>query len=259
MKGNALVMLAAAAAACSMACNNNSAPLAPAPAASASPSLSTPAPQSPINGQVLSGLSATLTATAATSDIASYVPQYRFQVFSDTSLLVQDSGLVASPSWTTTVTLTPNAKHTWKVRAESQGFSGAWSSAASFTTPDQPPAYRGQIGNWQACAGRIATDLVTCVWNTIYPTDSVGDLEVVKRVAWLLRGDGAGLLIKNSGDNVVLWQGYSLSASRICFADGHIYKIIGDAGPGGANSPGFADNGFVDLSLYVPAIDPSKP
>jgi hypothetical protein len=82
---------------------------------------------------------------------------------------------------------------------------------------------------------------------------------VVKRVAWLLRGKGAGLLIKNSGDNVVLWQGYALSASRICFSDGHIFKIISDAGPGGSNGPQYADNGFTDLSAYVPAIDPSKP
>ena len=38
-----------------------------------------------------------------------------------------------------------------------------------------------------------------------------------------------------------------------------IYKLIGDAGPGGTNVPDWADNGFVDLSLYVPAIDPGKP
>jgi len=258
MRVNAFVMLAAVAAS-SYACNNNSAPLAPAQTVSASPTLSTPTPQSPVGGQTIASLSATLTASAATSDVASYVPQYRFQLFNAANALVQDSGLVTAPSWTTTATLTPNSQHTWKVRAESQGFFGAWSGAATFMTPDPPPAYRGTIGNWQACAGRVATDLVTCVWDTIHPADSVGDLEVSKRVAWLLRGDGAGLLIKNSGDNVVIWQGYSFSASRICFADGHIFKIIGDAGPGGANTPGFSDNGFVDLSLYVPAIDPSKP
>ena len=53
--------------------------------------------------------------------------------------------------------------------------------------------------------------------------------------------------------------GISFSATRICFADGHIYKIIGDAGPGGTNVPGFSDNDFVDKSSYVPAIDPSTP
>jgi hypothetical protein len=84
-------------------------------------------------------------------------------------------------------------------------------------------------------------------------------MEVTKRIAWLLRGEGAGLLIKGGGDNVVIWQGFSLSASRICYPDGHIYKLMSDAGPGGANSPQFSDNAFVDPSLYVKAIDPSKP
>src|SRR5262249_27825096 len=98
-----------------------------------------------------------------------------------------------------------------------------------------------------------------CVWNTIRPVDSVGDMEVVKRVAWLLRGEQAGLLIKTSGDNIINWQGYSFSASRICYPDGHIYKIISDAGPGGANTPTLFDNDFVDPTMYVPAIDPSKP
>jgi hypothetical protein len=30
--------------------------------------------------------------------------------------------------------------------------------------------------------------------------------------------------------------------------DGHIFKLIGDAGPGGSNSPGFGDNGFVETN-----------
>src|SRR4029077_2231566 len=127
-----------------------------------------------------------------------------------------------------------------------QGFAGAWSADASFVTPDPPPSFAGQIGNWQACASQSNnTTLAICVWNAIHPTNSVGAFEVVKRVAWLLRGEGAGLLIKASGENVVLWQGFSFSATRVCFPDGHIYKIIGDAGPGGANQPGFADNDFV--------------
>ena len=45
----------------------------------------------------------------------------------------------------------------------------------------------------------------------------------------------------------------------MCYSDGHIFKRISDAGPGGTNGPGFADNGFVDKTLYVPAIDPRKP
>ena len=47
-----------------------------------------------------------------------------------------------------------------------------------------------------------------------------------------------------------------LARRQVSLAGG---KLIGDAGPGGTNVPGWADNGFVDISLYVPAIDPSKP
>jgi hypothetical protein len=224
------------------------------------PKISTPSPQSPVDAQLLGGLAATLAASSASVDISSFVLQYRFRVFTDLGLVVEDSGLVSAPTWTTTLALTPNAQFTWKVRAESQGYAGAWSDAGSFRTPDPPPAYNRPIGDWQSCGTiRNETALVGCVWNAVRPTDSVSDLEVTKRVAWLLRGTGAGLLIKASGDNVVLWQGYSLSASRICYPDGHIYKIMSDAGPGGTNGPEFADNDFVDPSLYVRAIDPAKP
>jgi hypothetical protein len=97
---------------------------------------------------------------------------------------------------------------------------------------------------------------VICVWNFVRPTNSVEDLEVTKRVAWLLRGSRGGLLLKGSGENTVPWLGQTFSATRVCFPDGHIYKIIGDAGPGGGNTPGWGDNDFVDPSLYVRAIDP---
>ena len=40
------------------------------------------------------------------------------------------------------------------------------------------------------------------MWNAVGPTNSVGDLEVTKRVAWLLRGERAGLLLKASGENI---------------------------------------------------------
>ena len=81
-----------------------------------------------------------------------------------------------------------------------------------------------------------------------------GAFEVIKRVAWLLRGQGAGLLIKNGGENIVSWKGYSFSAARICYPDGHIYKLLSDVPT--TNGPSWQDNGFVDPSLYLPAIDP---
>jgi hypothetical protein len=100
---------------------------------------------------------------------------------------------------------------------------------------------------------------VSCVHATIHPTDEFSGFEVTKRVAWLLRGGGAGLLIKNGGENIVPWRGFSFSAGRICYPDGHIWKVLSDVGPGGANGPAWSDNGFVDPSLYVPAIDPNLP
>jgi hypothetical protein len=65
--------------------------------------------------------STTLVASAATGQYATLAPQYRFQVFNDAGTLVQDSGLVAAPTWTIAITLTPLKRYTWKVRAEYQG------------------------------------------------------------------------------------------------------------------------------------------
>lgn len=252
---------AAAALALLTACGaaNNTA-TAPTITATPAPKITAPTPQSPVGGQLLGGLAATLNANAATVDSPSYTLQYRFQVINASGNVALDSGLVGSPQWTTPVALTPNNTYSWKVRAESQGFAGPWSDSASFRTPDPPPAYNRPIGDWQSCGSIVKKDaLVACVWNAVHPTDSVSDMEVTKRVAWLLRGEGAGLLIKNGGEGVVLWQGYSFSAARVCYPNGQIYKILADAGPGGTSAPTWSDNGTVDKSLYVPAIDPSKP
>jgi hypothetical protein len=257
-------LVAALAAGGALGCGSTpAAPAAPTivvTAAVAPPVVTAPTPQSPVNNERVTGLTTTLTASAATVNVATLVLQYRFQVFGDGDALVFDSGLVAAPSWTTPRTLTPNKRYTWKARAEAEGWMGPWSAVASFTTPDPPPAFASPIGDWQSCASRPNKDaLVACVHAAVKPVDSVGTFEVVKRVAWLLRGEGAGLLIKDGGENVILWQGYSFSASRICFSDGHIYKLFVDVGPGGLNAPAISDSGFVDRALYVPAIDPSKP
>lgn len=80
--------------------------------------------------------------------------------------------------------------------------------------------------------------------------------EVVKRVAWLLRDEGCGLLIgPSSGENVISWNGYTFRAGRVCFADGQIFKILSDV-EGGTHAPYWGDDGIVDQSLYVPAMDP---
>jgi hypothetical protein len=99
--------------------------------------------------------------------------------------------------------------------------------------------------------------LVDCIHAGVNPSRTVeGAFEVTKRVAWALRGEGAGLLIKNGGENIISWQGYSFSASRICYPDGHIYKVLTDVPA--TNGPSWQDNDFVDPKLYVPAIDPTR-
>ena len=107
------------------------------------------------------------------------------------------------------------------------------------------------MGNWQSCGSTPGDALVACVVAAVHPGQTVeGAFEVTKRVAWLLRGGGAGLLIKNGGENIVSWQGYSFAAGRICYPDGHIYKVLSDVP--GTNGPSWSDNGSVDRSLYVP-------
>lgn len=151
----------------------------------------------------------------------------------------------------------------WHVRAADPTTAGPWSAIQAFSMPDVPPAPPGPVpgprpgpgGDWQTC-GAIAGDaLVACVQAAINPPRTeAGAFEVTKRVAWLLRGQGAGLLIKTSGENIVSWKGFSFSAARICYPDGHIYKLLSDVPT--TNGPSWQDNGFVDPSLYLPAIDP---
>lgn len=260
MKPRTLVPVAALAFAA--ACGSSTSTTSPAPTntITPAPNITAPSAQTPTGNQLLGGLAVTLEAGTASVDQSSYTLQYRFQVLNDKDTLVEDSGPVSGTSYTTTKTLTPVAKYTWRVRAESQGYAGPWSSPGSFSTPEPPSAYNRPIGDWHSCGNLTKKDaLVGCVWNAVHPTDSVSDMEVVKRVAWLLRGEGAGLLIKAGGEGIVAWQGHTFSASRICYPDGHIYKILSDAGPGGANLPQYSDNDFVDPSLYVKAIDPAKP
>jgi hypothetical protein len=126
--------------------------------------------------------------------------------------------------------------------------------------PPHPPAPPTDPGDPLMGCGGIADklQLVTCIHDRVNPARTVeGAFEVTKRVAWALRGEGAGLLIKNGGENIVSWQGYSFSASRVCYPDGHIYKVLTDVPA--TNGPSWQDNDFVDRSLYVPAIDPRRP
>lgn len=258
-----LAAVMSAAAACQSASSAGSAPLAPS-AASASVtdtavtgSLKASAPTllSPANGTTVSSLSPALTVTGGRLTFDSGAVQYRVRIFDRVGTVAADSGLVSGPTWTPPAPLTPTSQYTWMARSEYRGLTGPWSGSSSFTTPVAPG---NDYGAWETtCQGRIDAALVDCVWNFVRPGNSVEDLEVAKRVAWLLRNRGGALLLKGSGENVVPWLGRNFSASRVCILpQGHLYKIIGDAGPGGSNTPGWADNDLVDPSTCLAAIDP---
>ena len=153
----------------------------------------------------------------------------------------------------------------WHVRAADPTTAGSWSTIFAFSMPDAPPIVITPInpgpgttvatGDWQSCGSVAGFDLVACVHKAVSPERTVeGAFEVTKRVAWLLRGSGGGLLIKPGGENIVTWKGTSYAAGRICFPDGHIYKVLSDVPT--TNGPSWQDNDFVDRSLYVPAVDP---
>jgi hypothetical protein len=210
----------------------------------------------PANSTTTDSLTPVFVVSGGQLSYSSAQPQYRF-VLKDGAGAMIDSGLVYGNQWTPPAPLTPTTAYEWNARPEYRGGVGAWSASSFFMTPVAPG---GDYGQWESICATVLPDrlsVVFCVWNFVKPTNSFGDLEVVKRVAWLLRNQGAGLLLKSSGENTVPWLGLTFSASRVCFPDGHIYKIIGDAGPGGTNSPGWSDNDFVDPSLYKAAINPN--
>jgi hypothetical protein len=151
----------------------------------------------------------------------------------------------------------------WRARASDGQTTSAWTTTQVFRTPapvappSPPPGTPPSTGSCDSLVND-KQKLVECIHDAVNPAAGSVDqaFEVTKRVAWALRGEAAGLLRKDGGENIVSWQGYSFSAGRICYPDGHIYKVVGDVG--GANTASWSDNGFVDPSLYVPAIDPSK-
>jgi PKD repeat protein len=144
--------------------------------------------------------------------------------------------------------------YTVSLTVTSEAGQSATSSRAIYVTAPGPPL--DAIEQCGQMPDRLA--LVACIHALVNPPRTVaGAFEVAKRVAWVLRGEGAGLLIKNGGDNIVSWRGYSFSASRICFPDGHIYKVLADVPA--TNAPSWQDDDFVAPSLYVPAIDPRLP
>ncbi len=235
------------------------------------PVLSAPGLLSPINNERVGSKRPTLTVSASDRNAAIGKLDYEFQVALDqafgqlvSAAIVPEQG--RETSFTPAGDLAADRQHFWRVRAGDGESTSPWGTTQTFRTalgpgpsPGPGPGPTPGPGNCDALVNGDRQLLVECIHATIRPRNEVEAFEVTKRVAWALRGQGGGLLIKNGGENVVSWQGYSFSAGRVCFPDGHIYKVISDVGPGGANGPQWADNDFVDRSLYVPAIDPSRP
>ena len=166
-----------------------------------------------------------------------------------------------------------NKTYFWRVQARDLGDSqalSAWSATKSFSTavpaPTPPAGGGGPIGNgnWQACGSTPGSALVQCVRNAVYRQSTVANIwDVTKRVAWLIRGQGYGLLIKDYGENIISWQGKSFSISRVCHPGGYPVKVLTDAGPGGANgatwAPDPADNVCSQPGRFWPALNPDLP
>lgn len=69
-----------------------------------------------------------------------------------------------------------------------------------------------------------------------------------------------GLLLKDSGANIFTCNGESYSFSRVCYNNGHVFKIVVDADPGGVRTPTWDDNSPPLLpSNYHVATDPTSP
>src|SRR6185436_15696744 len=74
-------------------------------------------------------------------------------------------------------------------------------------------------------------------------------------LAFLLRlldalpvSERAGLLLKPAGENIVPYNGQMVSAGRICYPDGQLYKVLTDVPT--TNGPSWQDDGTVDPSRY---------
>lgn len=109
------------------------------------------------------------------------------------------------------------------------------------------------------------------------PSMSVNHLDIVQRVAQTTKpdgtldgnfafisavrmaaNDGAGFVKSAAGkENTIGYGDGFVRTSRLVYADGHMYKLIADAGPGGANRPQWADEGMDDPALFVKAAEVS--
>ena len=96
--------------------------------------------------------------------------------------------------------------------------------------------------------------LIQCVISALaLPVNLQNAFEITRRVAWQLRGEKAGLLIKDPSSDVAVGFGdYTVSAVHIVYPNGQTYVVI-DPGTFGATG---SNDGFVDPGRYLPASDP---
>jgi hypothetical protein len=220
-----------------------------------------PAAVSPSPNQILGGLRTRFTVNNATRSGPVGGIVYEFEVAHDEAFTNRFGNWnIPEQSTQTSLDLPIDFAYSnvyyWHVRAFDGATSSGWSVTRALGTPN-PPAAAPVSDPTFGCPTADKMQLVQCIHDHINPAGSVDRaFDVTRRVAWALRGEGAGLLIKPGGENIVGWLGYSFAAGRICYPDGHIFKVLSDVPT--TNGASWQDNGFVDRSLYVPAIDPNR-
>lgn len=114
--------------------------------------------------------------------------------------------------------------------------------------PPPPPDALERHPSQVALVAQIKAQLSAEGFNLTGPC---GAFEIVKRVAWELREDGAGLFKKDPGQNQC--NGYGIDV--IIYDDGYVYDILGDAG--GANTPQWVPLALAPLDRYADPINPN--
>ena len=225
--------------------------------------INAPTTVSPAPNEHLTGIRTTLVVNDATTSGPVGALDYQFELANDEAFTnrVGSWNVHGQPNQTSLdlpIDLAYASVYYWHARAFDGQTTGDWSITHAFATPNPPASGGGGGGDPTfGCPTGNHEVLVQCIHDHVNPAHTVeAAFDVTKRVAWALRGEGAGLLIKNGGENIISWHGYSFAAGRICYPDGHIFKVLSDVP--GTNGASWQDNGFVDRSLYVPAIDPNQ-
>jgi hypothetical protein len=231
-----------------------------------------PTPVSPVNGETTADNTPNL--VVANGRVEGRVGQvdYRYEIATDQAFanIVSLAHVARSGGSTTThpsAALPSGTLLFWRVRGGNGSVTSPYSATQSFRTPAAPAPgpgpgpgpSPGPVGDWRSCGSTPGDNLVACVHAAVDPAHTEeGAFEVTKRVAWLLRGQGAGLLIKEGGENIVYWNGRWFSAGRIVYPNGHLYKLLGDIPS--TNSPQWHDEG-IDPGLiprWVAPMDPGR-